>query len=120
MTGATILGETGDINRFSNTHKYTSLFGIEPIIYESGKHKWKQTRLSKRGSKYLRTAIFCAATMICVSPKLKDNKFRRKYHRMMSKDNKHYYTVIFAIAKNMVHTIIYKILKTDSFYDDHL
>jgi len=119
ITGATILGETGDINRFPNKHKYTSLFGIEPIVYESGKFKRKRTHLSKRGSKYLRTAIFCAATMVCVSPKVKDNKFRRKYHKMMSRDNKHYYTVIFAIAKNMVHTI-YKILKTDSFYNDQL
>lgn len=119
ITGATILGETGDINKFPNKHKYTSLFGIEPIVHESGKYKLKRSHLSKRGSKYLRTAIFCAATMVCISPKVRDNKFRRKYINMMSKNNKHYFTVIFAIAKNMVHTI-YKILKTDSFYDDQL
>ena len=119
INGATILGETGDINRFPDKHKYTSLFGIEPIIFESGKYKRKRTRISKRGSKYLRTAIYSAARVACVNPNTPDNKFRRKYFKMMSKENKHHSTVIFAIAKNMVHTI-YKILKTDLPYDDQL
>jgi transposase len=119
INGAIILGETGDIKRFINKHKYTSLFGIEPIVHESGKYKRSHTRISKRGSKYLRTAIYSAARVACVSPKTRDNKFRRKYIKMMSKGNKHHSTVIFAIAKNMVHSI-YKILKTDSFYNDQL
>lgn len=119
INGATILGETGDINRFPNKHKYTSLFGIEPIAHESGKYKRSHTRISKRGSKYLRTAIYSAARVACVNPKTRDNKFKRKYIKMMSKGNKHHSTVIFAIAKNIVHSI-YKILKTDTFYNDLL
>jgi transposase len=119
INGATILGETGDINRFPNKHKYTSLFGIEPIVHESGKYKLKHSHISKRGSKFLRTAIYSAARVACVAPNVKDNKFRRKYLIMMVKGNKHHSAIIFAIAKNMVHTI-YKILKTDSFYDDQL
>jgi transposase len=119
INGATILGETGDINRFPNKHKYTSLFGIEPIVHESGKYKRSHTRISKRGSKYLRTAIYSAARVACVNPKTRDNKFKRKYIKMMSKGNKHHSTVIFAIAKNIVHSI-YKILKTDTFYNDIL
>jgi len=119
INGATILGETGDIGRFPDKHKYTSLFGIEPIVHESGKYKRKRTRISKRGSKYLRTAIYSAARVACVNPMIKDNKFKRKYLKMMSKENKHHTTVIFAIAKNMVHSI-YKILKTDTFYNDLL
>ncbi|MDT8337541.1 MAG: transposase, partial [Candidatus Izemoplasmatales bacterium] len=119
INGATILGETGDISRFPDKHKYTSLFGIEPIVHESGKYKRKRTHLSKRGSKYLRTAIYSAARVACVNPKTKDNKFRRKYIHMMTKGNKHHSTVIFAIAKNMVHSI-YNILKTDTFYNDLL
>lgn len=119
INGATILGETGDINRFPNKHKYTSLFGIEPIVHESGKYKRSHTRISKRGSKYLRTAIYSAARVACVNPKTRDNKFKRKYIKMMSKGNKHHSAVIFAIAKNIVHSI-YKILKTDTFYNDLL
>ncbi|MDT8337486.1 MAG: IS110 family transposase [Candidatus Izemoplasmatales bacterium] len=119
INGATILGETGDITRFPNKHKYTSLYGIEPIVHESGKYKRKRTKISKRGSKYLRTAIYSAARVACVASNAKDNKFRRKYLKMMSKGDKHHTTVIFAIAKNMAHTI-YKILKDNSFYNDEL
>jgi len=117
INGATILSETGNIDRFPNKHKYTSLYGIDPIVHESGKYKLKHSHLSKRGNKFLRTAIYSAARVACVAPNVRPNKFRTKYLEMTARDNKHHNTIIFAIAKNMVHSI-YKLLKTDSFFDD--
>jgi transposase len=117
ITGATILGETGDIQRFENKHQYFAFFGIDPVVHESGQYKLKKSRLSKRGNVYLRTAIYLAASAACVSPKVGDSKFRRKYLSMISKNNKHYYTIIFAVAKNMVHSI-YAMLKSGENYDD--
>lgn len=117
ITGATILGETGIIQRFQNKHQYFAFFGLDPIIHESGQFKLKKSKISKRGNVYLRTAIFHAARAACVSPKVRDNKYRRKYLTMMAKDNKHHYTVVFAVAKNMVHSI-YAMLKHGENYDD--
>jgi len=94
INGATILGETGNINRFNNKHEYYAFYGCDPIIHESGNYKLKKSRLSKRGDKYLRTAIYSASRIACVGANIKDNKFQRKYLRMYSKENKHHNTII--------------------------
>jgi transposase len=117
ITGAIILGETGDIHRFENKHQYFAFYGLDPIIYESGKFKLKKSKISKRGNVFLRSAIYNAARAACVAPNVRDNKFRRKYLSMMAKGNKHHSTVVFAIAKNMVHSI-YAMLKHGTDYDD--
>jgi len=119
INGATILGETGDVSKFENKHQYTAFFGVDPVIHESGKYKLRRSSLSKRGSKYLRTAIFSASRVVCVGNLSKTNKYRSKYLAMMAKGDKHHNTVIFAIAKNLIHSI-YKILRTNTFYDNNL
>ena len=116
INGATILGETGDIHRFSNKHEYYAFYGCDPVIHESGNFKLKRSRLSKTGNKYLRTAIYSASRVACVGP-AKDNKFRRKYLSMTQKENKHHNTIIFAIAKNMVHSL-FTMIKQNQFYYD--
>lgn len=117
INGATILGETGNINRFSNKHQYYAYYGCDPIIHESGNYKLKKAKLSKRGSKYLRTAIYSASRVACVGPHQIDSKFRRKYLTMYAKESKHHNTIIFAVAKCMVHSI-FRVLKDDTYYDD--
>jgi transposase len=117
INGATILGETGDIHRFNNKHEYYAFYGCDPIIHESGNYKLKNSRLSKRGDKYLRTAIYSASRVACVGKFTRDNKFQRKYLCMKAKDNKHHNTIIFAVAKNMVHSI-FNILRMNESYDD--
>jgi len=117
INGATILGESGNIHRFNNKHEYYAFYGCDPIIHESGNYKLKNSRLSKRGSKYLRTVIFSASRVACVGKFTRDNKFKRKYISMASKKNKHHYTILFAVAKCMVHSI-YRILKDNKSYND--
>ena len=111
VTGATILAEIGDIKRFSHKTKLLAYTGIDPVIYESGKFKAKNTSLSKRGSRYLRSALFMAARVACVNTRfVRDNKFRRKYEAKI-REGKHHYTAIFAAAKNLTYTI-YGILRS--------
>jgi transposase len=117
INAAIIIGETGDIDRFSNKHEYYAFYGCDPVIHESGNYKLRNSHLSKTGNKYLRTAIYSAARVACVGVNTKDNKFQRKYLAMTAKNNKHHNTIIFAIAKNMVHTI-YVILRDSMYYDD--
>ena len=91
INGATILGETGDINRFRNKHEYYAFYGCDPIIHESGNYKLKKSRLSKRGDKYLRTAIYSASRVACVGKFTRGNKFQRKYltNRYQNSKNNH-------------------------------
>jgi len=88
---------------------------MDPVIYESGTFKAKNTTLSKHGSKYLRSALFMAARVACVNSNVQDNKFRRKY-RAKIREGKHHYTAIFAAAKNLMYTI-YGVLKSGQVFD---
>jgi transposase len=116
INGAVILGETGDITRFKNKHEYYAFFGLDPIVFESGNYQLKKSRISKRGNKYLRSAAFSSARIACIGPLLKTNKFRKKYSSMIQ-SGKHNNVAICAVSKNIVHSI-YKIIKTNTFYDD--
>jgi len=103
IVGATIVGEIGDISRFPSSTQLLAFAGLDPSIYESGKFKSNKCRISKRGSKYLRTAIFTATRVACVG-KCKDNKFKRKYTKKMA-EGKHHNSAICNVAKNMINTV---------------
>jgi len=60
INGGMILGEIGDIHRFSNPNKLLAFAGLDPSVYQSG-NQAKKTRMSKRGSRVLRYALMNAA-----------------------------------------------------------
>ncbi len=110
IVGATILGEIGDIHRFQTPAQLLAFAGLDPSIYESGDFKSNKCRISKRGSKYLRTAIFTATRVACVG-KTRDNQFRRKYDRKRI-EGKHHNSAVCNVAKNMINTV-FAIMKTE-------
>lgn len=57
VCGATILGEIGDIARFSHHSQLVAFTGYDPSVYESGNFKGDRNHISKRGSRYLRWAL---------------------------------------------------------------
>lgn len=63
LTAAFILSEIEDINRFSTPKQLIAFAGLDPSVFESGKFKASRNRISKRGSNYLRKALFQAAAM---------------------------------------------------------
>jgi len=115
VTGSLIIGEIGDVTRFKNKFSLLAFAGCDPTIYESGKFKSKRSKISKRGSKYLRSALYTSTRVACVG-KNKSNKFRTKYDKKM-KQGKHHNSAIFNVAKNMLFTI-YSMLKTGEYYND--
>lgn len=50
INGETILGEIGDIHRFSTPSKLLVFAGLDPSVYQSGNFQARRTRMSKRGS----------------------------------------------------------------------
>jgi transposase len=58
INGATILGEIGDISRFSTPDKLVAYVGISPSVSQSGIYQSANNKMSKRGSPYLRKALF--------------------------------------------------------------
>ncbi len=63
--GAMILAEAGDFSRFDSPDKLLAYAGLSPSTYQSGQFKSSYARMEKRGSRYLRYAIFNAAKYVC-------------------------------------------------------
>ena len=63
VLAATILSEIDDISRFSSADKLLAYVGLDPSVKQSGEFKSSQNRMSKRGSPYLRRAIWLASTV---------------------------------------------------------
>ena len=115
ITAGLIVGEIGSIARFKSPESLVAFAGVDPTVFESGQFKAKNVHISKRGSKYLRTALYTSTKVAIINPKIKDNKFRDKYHKKIAQ-GKHHNSAIFSAVKNIVNTI-YKLLQTGENFD---
>ena len=86
LNGAMILGEIGDIHRFSHPSKLLAYAGLDPVVNQSGKFNAKRTRMSKRGSKVLRYALINAAWNVS----LNNDTFKRYYDSKIAQGHSHY------------------------------
>lgn len=69
---ASLLTETGDINRFDSPEKLAAFAGIDPSVKQSGEFNGTRCRMSERGSPYLRRTFWLAAVSgIRFNPALK-------------------------------------------------
>ena len=62
-----ILAEIGDFSRFSSPDKILAYAGLSPTTYQSGQLAvtGAHSHMEKRGSRYLRWAIYNAAKYVC-------------------------------------------------------
>ncbi|SNX53244.1 IS110 family transposase [Thermoanaerobacterium sp. RBIITD] len=100
VTAATILGEIGDISRFKNPSKLVAYAGIDASISQSGEYNSTNNKMSKRGSPYLRKALFSAALVASNC----DPVFKAFYQKKRS-EGKHHLTAIGAVARKLCYTI---------------
>ena len=110
VLGAVILSEFGDINRFDKPSQLVAYAGIDATISQSGEFEGTRNVMSKRGSPYLRKALFQAALVASNSdPVLK------AYYQKKRAEGKHHKTCIGAVARKLCN-IIYAVLKNDKPY----
>jgi hypothetical protein len=88
-----------------------SYSGIDVTVYESGKYKAKNCMPSKKGSKYLRYALFQVSRIIWQH----DPVFRTYYQKKQA-EGKHYYVILGHIQKKVVR-VVYSILKNGTSYN---
>lgn len=105
VLAATILSEIGDISRFSSADKLLAYAGLDPSVKQSGEFKSNQNRISKRGSPYLRRAIWLASTVAVQC----DPMFRAYYEKKMS-EGLHYMNVIGHVSRKMT-AVIFVVLR---------
>lgn len=114
VTAAVILGEIGDISRFSNASKLAAYAGIDASVSQSGEYKSANNKMSKRGSPYLRKALFNAALIAAFH----DPVFSAFYQKKRS-EGKHHLTAIGAVARKLCNTI-FAVLKYNTPYEVQL
>lgn len=111
VNAATILGEIGNIARFSSPAKLVAYAGIDASVSQSGDFHSTQNRMSKRGSPYLRKALFQTALVAAHS----DPVFNAFYLKKRS-EGKHHLTALGAVARKLCYTI-HAILKKNCPYE---
>jgi transposase len=62
VTGAMLLAEIGNIHRFPAVEKLVAYAGIDATVFKTGQFEGDEMHMSKRGSHYLRYALWQAAT----------------------------------------------------------
>ena len=111
IAAATILAEIGDINRFKSSSALVAFAGIDPTVRQSGEFSSTHNHMSKRGSPYLRHAIFLAATTCSfhISP-------LNAYYKKKRDQGKHHLTATGAVARKLT-TVIYAVLRDSKPYE---
>lgn len=104
INGGMILGEIGNIHRFSNPSKLLAFAGLDPSVYQSGNFQAKQTRMSKRGSRVLRYALMNAAHNV-----VKNNATFKAYYNAKMAEGRTHYNALGHCAGKLVR-IIWKML----------
>ena len=108
--GAMILAELGDLSRFSSPDKILAYAGMSPSTYQSGQLTSSYSHMEKRGSRYLRYALFNATKYVCMW----DPTFRA-YLAKKRTEGKHYYVAISHATKKLVR-LIYHLQMTGEAY----
>lgn len=110
VTEAAIISEIGNISKFDNPRKLVAFAGIDASVAQSGEFEATHNVMSKRGSPYLRKAIFQAALIASFEdPVLSD------YYQKKRSEGKHHLTCVGAVARKMCN-IIYAVLKNNEPY----
>jgi transposase len=94
------LGEIGDVNRFATLEKLVAYAGIDATVHQSGQFNATQMHMSKRGSPYLRRALWLSVFVASQH----DAELQAYYERKRA-EGKHHNTVLGAICRKLLARI---------------
>ena len=97
---AMILAEVGDFSRFESPDKLLAYAGMSPSTYQSGQLKNCYPHMEKRGSRYLRYALYNATKYVC-----QWDLIFAAYLAKKRTEGKHYNVAISHAAKKLVRLI---------------
>ena len=97
---AMILAEVGDFTRFDSPDKLLAYAGMSPSTYQSGQLKNCYPHMEKRGSRYLRYALYNATKYVCHwDPAFADYLAKKRA------EGKHYNVALSHAAKKLVRLV---------------
>lgn len=98
--GAMIIAKIGDFSRFDSPNKILAYVGISPSTYQSGNMENCHSHIEKRGSRYLRYALYNATKYVC--------HWYKSFNSYLAKkraEGKHYNKALSHATKKLVRTI---------------
>ncbi|MGM8366747.1 IS110 family transposase [Virgibacillus sp. W0181] len=114
VTACVILGEIGSISRFERPEQLVAFAGLDASVHQSGDFYSNRTRLSKRGSPYLRRALWQAAFVASYH-----NPALSLHYQKLRKRGKAHGTAVGAVARKLTH-IIFAILRDNKPYEPRI
>lgn len=111
VTACVILGEIGSIKRFERPEQLVAFAGLDASVHQSGDFTSGRTRISKRGSPYLRRAIWQSAFVASFH----DPALSLHYQRLRKRGKAHS-TAVGAVARKLTH-IVFAILRDNKPYE---
>lgn len=110
-TGAQIVAEIGDVKRFRNAAAVVKYAGLNPGVSQSGKFEAKGEPITKKGSPYLRRALWLAANRA----RQHDPRMRAYYDRLRAAGKCHRVAVT-ACARRLCH-VVFAVMRDRVPYD---
>ena len=110
VLGATIFSEIGEISSFEKADQLVAYAGLDVAVERSGNFNATDTKISKRGSPYLRRAIWLAASVAA----FKDPALSLYYEKLKQRGKAHG-TAIGAVARKFTN-IIFAVLRDNKAY----
>ena len=114
VLGASIVSEIGNITRFERANQLVAYAGLDTRVKQSGDFSATNTKLSKRGSPYLRRSIWLAATVAA----FKDPALSIYYQGLRARGKAHG-TAIGAVARKLTN-IIFAVLRDQKPYTPNI
>ena len=118
LTGMAILAEIGDIKRFPTSKQLIAFSGLNPSVFQSGNFKASHNKISKRGSTYLRRALY-QATVAGISNRVGGpiNKVLYSFYSKKLAEGKPSKVAIIATSNKLLR-IIFGVLKNNQPFKD--
>lgn len=114
VLAATIISEIGDIHRFQRSGQLVSYAGINPTVRQSGNFLGTRNRMSKKGSPYLRLALWQAAVV-----GVRFNPILKSFYEQKISEGKNHMAVIGAVSRKLTG-IIFAMLRDQKPFEERL
>lgn len=120
---ATILAEIGEIERFDHAKKLVAFVGVDPSVTSSGKFTASTNRITKRGSKRLRRALYqavqCGIRRRRMCPlKSSVNPRMREYYDIKKGEGKPHKQIVIACVNKLVRWIYSILTRSEPYKTD--
>jgi len=109
---AALAAEIGDAAQFKDPKQLVAYAGLDPGVHSSGKFTASSSRISKRGSKRLRRALYVA---VQCGLRKGVNERLTAYYEKKRKEGKPYKVVVIACANKLLHHVFAILVKGEPY-----